>query len=298
MSSEGPPPSELAWIRTMRPFAAHLSGMLDDVCVLNAGVIGFISGQEVVQLVSDLIAYHPDLVITLDGFNDLFIQLGRNRVWPDMGANEFDSLVGRLVKLHQLQSNLWYGLLNAFRGIHAFCHMMYRITKSILRMMCGKHLRAYMKSHIPFLSKEKGKDMSDDATIEKLSEEYATNLAKITQMGIGFGYRHLAVLQPALRSDRDCYTPPGRFHFSKRQIALYETFLKKTMQKLRKLNVAHYSAHLDFKEADTLYLDDIHLTGKGYQELAAATVKVLQEKGLIESKVEIETLGRDRRYCP
>jgi lysophospholipase L1-like esterase len=175
---------------------------------------------------------------------------------------------------------------------------MYRITKSILRIIIGKHLRGYMKSRIPFLAKEEGIDMPNEAAIEKLSEEYATNLAKITQMGRGFGYRHLAVLQPALRSDRDCYTPTGRFHFSKRYIALYERFLEKAMQKLRKLNVAYYSAHLDFKEADTLYLDDIHLTGKGYRELAAATVKVLQEKGLIESRVEIETLERDRRHCP
>ncbi len=40
--------------------------------VLNAGVIGFTSGQELVYLVTELIDYNPNIVIAFNGWNDLF----------------------------------------------------------------------------------------------------------------------------------------------------------------------------------------------------------------------------------
>lgn len=40
--------------------------------VLNAGVVGFHSGQELTYLVTELIDYRPNFVIAYDGWNDLF----------------------------------------------------------------------------------------------------------------------------------------------------------------------------------------------------------------------------------
>jgi lysophospholipase L1-like esterase len=49
---------------------ARLSTRLQGAEVLNAGVPGYTSGQELVYLATELLSYEPDLVITYDGVND------------------------------------------------------------------------------------------------------------------------------------------------------------------------------------------------------------------------------------
>lgn len=262
-------------------FAAHLSGMIEDVIVLNGGVIGFVSGQEAAQLANDLIDYNPNLIITLDGFNDLFIQLGKSKNWPGPGANEFDGLVYRLVELYRIRKSMFHGFLNLFRGICSFLQTLYRNFKSLAGMILGRRLRTSLKFHFPFSSKAEDNKESNGMTLDEISEQYALNLSKITRMGNGFGYRHLAILQPALVSERDRYEPNGRFHFSREQIEKYEIFLEKTIKRLEELNVEYYCAHYDFKTRNALFLDDIHLTSEGCKELATATMMILKQKGMI-----------------
>ena len=52
--------------------------------VLNAGVVGFLSGQELTYLVTQLIDYRPAIVIAYDGWNDLFDTINA----PQRSANE------------------------------------------------------------------------------------------------------------------------------------------------------------------------------------------------------------------
>ncbi|MGA1864749.1 MAG: SGNH/GDSL hydrolase family protein [bacterium] len=262
-------------------FAAHLSGMIEDAIVLNGGIIGFVSGQEVAQLASDLIDYNPSLIITLDGFNDLFIQLGKSKSWPGPGANEFDGLVYKLVELYRVRKSMFHGFLNLFRGIHSFLKTIYRTFKCLAGMIIGRRLRISLKFHFSSLSKAKDNKESNGMTLDEISEQYALNLSKITRMGNGFGYRHLAILQPALVSEREHYEPNGRFHFSGEQIEKYELFLERTIKRLEELNVEYYCAHNDFKTRHTLFLDDIHLTSEGCKELATAAMTILKQKGMI-----------------
>ncbi|MGA1840852.1 MAG: SGNH/GDSL hydrolase family protein [bacterium] len=262
-------------------FAAHLSGMIEDVIVLNGGTIGYVSGQEVAQLANDLIDYNPSLLITLDGFNDLFIQLGKSKNWPGPGANEFDGLVHKLIELHRIRKSMVNGFLNLFRGIHSFLKTVYRTFKCLAGMILGRRSRTFLKARFSSLSRTKDSKELNVMTLDEISERYALNLSKITRMGNGFGYRHLAILQPALVSEREHYEPNGRFHFSRGQIEKYELFLKKTIKRLEELNVDYYCAHNDFKTRHTLFLDDIHLTSEGYKELATAAMTILKQRGMI-----------------
>ncbi|MGA1867624.1 MAG: SGNH/GDSL hydrolase family protein [bacterium] len=262
-------------------YAAHISRILKNVCVLNAGVIGFISGQELVQLITDLVVYNPHLVITLDGFNDLFIQLRKAKDWPGKGANEFEGLISRLVALYKIETSMFYGFLHCFRGIYSFLLTIYRIIKNVSGIILGKTLKTYIQSYMPFISVKEEMKESNLMTFEDIVEEYTSNLAKITRIGKGFGFKHLAVMQPALLSDRENFTPNGRFHFSKEQINLYESFLESAMKRLQELNVEHYCAHYDFKTNHSLFLDDIHLTSKGFNKLAFTTVNILKQKEMI-----------------
>src|SRR5258708_4674340 len=49
-----------------------MEGSLKSHHVLNAGVIGFFSGQELTHLVTRIIDYRPAVVVAYDGWNDLF----------------------------------------------------------------------------------------------------------------------------------------------------------------------------------------------------------------------------------
>ena len=50
-------------------FGQHLEHLLNAE-VINAAIVGHASGQELVYLLTELVDLQPDLVITLDGWND------------------------------------------------------------------------------------------------------------------------------------------------------------------------------------------------------------------------------------
>ena len=70
--------------------------------VINAGVGGFYSGQELTYIVTELVDYHPNIIIAFDGWNDLFwdwyVERYSNRILEDdeIGFNQnFVSQYGR-----------------------------------------------------------------------------------------------------------------------------------------------------------------------------------------------------------
>ena len=76
-----------------------------NVEVINAAVIGHGSGQELTYLLTELVDLHPDVVIALDGWNDLLQAPLRVRDPHLLGMNRFDEIEDQLVASAQLSDS-------------------------------------------------------------------------------------------------------------------------------------------------------------------------------------------------
>lgn len=65
-------------------FASQLNQMSSDRQFINAAVVGFLSGQELAEMVHYADAVRPNLYVVLDGWNDAYVQS-----FPGAGADEF-----------------------------------------------------------------------------------------------------------------------------------------------------------------------------------------------------------------
>ena len=72
---------------------AVLEQLNDSYEVINAGVPGFLSGQELTYVVTELADYEPDIIIAYNGFNDLDSQwhhekfFGKPKQVKELGYN-------------------------------------------------------------------------------------------------------------------------------------------------------------------------------------------------------------------
>jgi hypothetical protein len=86
--------STLAWLLAQR---------FGDFDVINASVVGYLSAQELAQMVHRLDRLRPVAYVVLDGWNDLFDQLARHRGPAQLGFNsQFFELERRLHAYHRL----------------------------------------------------------------------------------------------------------------------------------------------------------------------------------------------------
>jgi len=87
-------------------FTARLETLVEESEILNAAVIGHLSGQELVYLVTDLVDREPHLVIVIDGWNDVVDQvMGPLRTRQTAGVNNtFFVIEDRMRQMYQLES--------------------------------------------------------------------------------------------------------------------------------------------------------------------------------------------------
>ncbi|MBN2383342.1 SGNH/GDSL hydrolase family protein [bacterium] len=63
-------------------FASQLGHLNPDYRFINAGTVGYLSGQELAQMIHVLDRFKPSLYIVFDGWNDVFIPFSYVRKWP------------------------------------------------------------------------------------------------------------------------------------------------------------------------------------------------------------------------
>ena len=155
-------------------FASLLSRKSGEYDVLNAAVVGFLSGQELAGMVQRLDSFRPDLYIVFDGWNDVFDPLifsgGLPRNFGPIGFN------------------------NTFLVIEA------RLRNSYLR----EHGEA---GEIPDLP-QPGRTLDKDEYFEKIVRTYLENLSRMAAFARSRGAKFLVVFQPEVgnmktRSNRE-----------------------------------------------------------------------------------------------
>ncbi len=86
---------------------AHSSALKGDVRVLNAGVTGYDSTQELILLTTRLLEYQPDVIIIFDGWNDFY-----SGGMAPPGAQDPDSLTfGEIEEVLSRNTQRWTNIL-------------------------------------------------------------------------------------------------------------------------------------------------------------------------------------------
>jgi len=80
-------------------FASHLSRLNQKYQVMNAATVGFLSGQELAQMIHVLDRFAPSVYILFDGWNDIFVPYSYAQSWPTnggpIGFNNTFFMIGR-----------------------------------------------------------------------------------------------------------------------------------------------------------------------------------------------------------
>jgi lysophospholipase L1-like esterase len=217
--------------------------------VINAAVIGHGSGQELVYLLTELVDLQPDLVITLNGWNDYSHGL-RSPTSKFLGSNGFSQLEEQLKKLKSVTDGSFLTRVSTLYWI-----LFPNITKQLHSLLHSLRIK--------FFRREQKKREPD---LGLASEVYATNITKMKRLSEAFNYKFLCVLQP----DRD----------RKQQ---YRSFRETAKIRLKQAGIVA----LDLNELDEQgiktewFMDLVHLDGAGNQAIAQIIAKKIAADGLL-----------------
>lgn len=229
--------------------ACQLEKILN-VEVINAGVIGYCSGQELTYLFTELVDLKPDLVIALNGWND-YSQIGCPKKHQFIGCNGQNQIEPKLELLSQLT--------NA-----SFAKRIIRINYVLFPRVISR-IRTFIPDRI------KNRDPVVD--MESAAGVYANNMIKVKKAGNSFNFKFICLLQPQKM------TPDN-----KRQAAAYQTFRNrvKTYFDLEEVKYIDLNGD-DFINIFTAgrFVDDMHLDGAATRNLAEIIAKAITDEGLL-----------------
>src|SRR5262249_47151359 len=168
--------------------SARLEELHSDFEVINAAVIGHQSGQELALLVSQLVDLKPDLVLTLDGFNDFTSARSVDLPRPyARGDGAFDQIQDRLREAYTV-----LGAPYATRVGALFTHVLFpKLTKTIRLVVTQPKEAERTGERIRRLT---------DQRIQQVAEVYALNLIKMKRVSGVFGGSFGCVHQPLNRA--------------------------------------------------------------------------------------------------
>ena len=169
---------------------AHFARRFPGVEVINAGVMGYASGQEMLYLTSELLDYQPDLVIAYDGANERFAMGMRNE--------RHEHLEARLAASYRLGGALGIAGLVTLNTTHeALSHVaLYHGASSLVR-------RTLPAAAPP----EQG------LPLPRVLELYRRNIVHMARVAEGAGIRFAWALQPVLGPDGKAMTPAEQARF-------------------------------------------------------------------------------------
>jgi len=242
--------------------AAYLESLLDNSEVVNAGVIGFQSGQELAYYVKDLIDLRPDTVIALNGWND-FSQIlhtsGKGgQVLPPrlMGFNWFTNMERALVDYSAIR----YGSL--LRRLALLVPLLFprlwstasHLTSAVARRTFRPEDRSLEGFQRWIAGFEHDGPQAD--YFNAVVDSYANNTTVLRDIAASRSTRFLCVMQSPRTTD------PAA--------GLYRSFTNAVMDRLATSGVHAINLCDDpDRPCDALFLDSIHLDQSGCREVAS-----------------------------
>jgi lysophospholipase L1-like esterase len=258
-------------------FPARLEALLEGTEVLNAAVIGHLSGQELSYVAAELVDLRPDLIIALDGWNDLVDQTsGRRRTVHTAGvSNSFFMIEDRLRQLSSLETGAWPR--RAANALPLVFKNLARLLGSARGEIAASTETGDERGSGPWI----GRDAASIAAV------YARNIEKLRTLADAFGSRFLCVLQ----ADREAFRVPKR----RKGGPPYVRFREEARGRLRAAGVAHVDLN-DYANAlrPAMFMDRVHLDAEGNRAVAGIVRDVIRSERLLEAR---GVASDDRAYA-
>jgi lysophospholipase L1-like esterase len=257
-------------------FASHLQKLLPETEVINAAIVGHLSGNELVYLINDIVDLKPDLVIAMDGYNDVADQLyNGERDVHTLGANVTFFLVQeRLVQIRFADSfNLPYRLLSCQPFIFRQIYQSY--LKLIDKIMRRPATEPKLYNTNPELFKKRMQDVIDT---------YVKNIVKMNALSEVFGAKFVSFRQPHISSFNikkfDYWVRNEDIKmFAEKTTARLET------EKIRQINLN--DPKYPYSEAS--FTDALHFTDEGAALTAQIAAQYIKNENLLASSAASET---------
>jgi len=257
-------------------FTVEMEKRLGDVEVINAGVQGYQSGQELVFIVTDIIDLKPDLIITLDGWNDAS-QIGQAKKVYTMGANEFAAVE------FQLREHYIFTKMPFMTRLANIPRIIFPQIDILFRRAVNK-LRRYLFGYVPIVTNdaltryyqdvyEKYDRREDDYMKEKprqidvrtAADIYVKNISKMSKIASSIDCEFLCIIQP-----------------ENVMSVKYSAFCKEAKKRLKERGIEYIDMNqYRDKFADSEFLDAVHMNAKGNIVLAELILDTIKSKGLL-----------------
>lgn len=242
---------------------------------MNAGVIGFLSGQELTYLITDVVDYQPAIVVAYDGWNDVFDgALSPTRGTNKLGFNtNFFKLEDELAQNYRTQIS-WSASLSRFLQVPwGKSFVLRRIGQAISSRRNQSAIRT-----IRDLPEAQQKEL-----LARIVNTYVRNVRKMALFSQASGAKFLLVFQPELGQranttvkEKEFLTSStiGKATYNNLFPLLYRQFLAEAKPLLTEAGVAWIDTNespLYQSDPQTLFSDPIHTNRRG-NEIAAQII--------------------------
>jgi lysophospholipase L1-like esterase len=241
-------------------FGARLERRFENVQIVNAAIIGSVSGDALTLVQRELLDLHPSLIMEFDGINDAGGCMMRNQ--GILQKVSFCDLEEGLVELQRIRTSPAAGLLLLSRSL--FPHL-------------GRRLTGWWRRE-RFLMPEED--------LEARVRLYTENVRSIAEAAARRKVPFVVLLQPE-RPDR--YLGAG---YSAHENAVmshnyrvYTRFVTLAVRMLQGQNIPLLNVHELASLRAEHFTDDIHLTPDGSELVAEAAFQYIQQRGLLDAAV-------------
>jgi len=230
-------------------FEHQLAGLVNAE-VINAAAIGYGSGQELVEVLTAVVELEPDLLITMDGYNDYWIAAKHRRPNKLFATQGFRQIELQLIKETMLVD----------------APFLQRVAN--LHVMLFPHVTRGITNRVDALFPKKLEASHNETDLDVGAAIYAKNIVKMHKLSKPFHYDLLCVFQPDRDKDQE-----------------YRYFLDAAKRHLKREGVRY----LDLADPNVeemkpeWFMDDVHLDEAGHRAVAQSLAKHLVHDGLMHS---------------
>lgn len=273
-------------IATNETFEAVMEGLNPHYEVINAGVVGFLSGQELAYTVTELVDYHPQIIIAFDGWNDLHEQWYHSAWFPGNKEKEKDEIgfnnnffclqiEKKLIDNYKTETSLFQSFGRFFNTAVDKSILLSRLRIKVARAM----------QHLPLAKDSRGKNKAMEPSVSaayfaEIVNTYTNNLRKMNDFCKSQGVKFVVVFQPELgckvNRTAEEQTMLTNFAFGSKNYAqefpaLYKRFIEYSKNIFKKHEVEYVDineTHIFSSSSKTLFTDAVHISKNGNQIIA------------------------------
>ena len=231
-----------------KTFPSKLSFYSKNYNVINSAVVGFLSGQELAQMIHYLDDFHPSLYIVFDGWNDIYNPYAFVKTWPTSYAP-----IGYSSNFYMIEDQLahYYNLVKNEKDLST--------TQSI--------------PVSEFLLDER-------AFFQKILNTYISHISKMYAFANSQSAQFVVVFQPELGNKKvlseneqeTLYAWAQKYEYLERKISeRYKKFINEAKKELANKNIHFIDINDEYEFSEnpqTLFFDVIHPNELGHEIIA------------------------------